>query len=65
MSTRTTETTVTFERHFKLITLEERQPPGTYRVVVEEEERLGVSFPAYRRSAPMPHIPGGLCTHWA
>lgn len=53
MSARTVETTVTFARPFKLEALDELQPPGTYRVVTDEEEILGVSFLAYRRTATM------------
>ena len=40
-----------------LSTLEARQPAGTYRLVVDEEEILGLSFLAYRRTATMLHIP--------
>jgi hypothetical protein len=53
VSTRTTETTVTFERAFTLNALEGPQPPGIYRLVIDEEEILGVSFLAYRRAATM------------
>lgn len=51
MPTRTTETTVTFERPFRLEALNGPQPPGTYRVMIDEEEILGISFLAYRRTA--------------
>ncbi|WP_343033014.1 hypothetical protein [Chelativorans xinjiangense] len=33
-----------------------RQPAGTYRLVVDEEEIFGLSFLAYRRTATMLHI---------
>ena len=45
MSTRTTETTVTFRRSFTLLALEGAQPAGTYRLVTEEEQ---VSRPVLR-----------------
>ena len=57
MATRTTETTVTFRRSFDLTAIEERQPPGTYRLVIDEDEILGVSFLAYRRTATMLQTP--------
>jgi hypothetical protein len=65
MSTRTTETTVTFERPFTLKALDGVQPPGTYRLVIDEDEIEGVSFLAYRRAATMLQTPelsvrGGL-----
>lgn len=40
-----------------LSALEARQPAGTYRLVVDEEEIPGLSFLAYRRTATMLHIP--------
>jgi hypothetical protein len=33
------------------------QPAGTYRLVTDEEEILGLTFPAYRRTATVLHIP--------
>ncbi|RXF69223.1 hypothetical protein [Hansschlegelia zhihuaiae] len=57
MATRTTETTVTFERSFDLTAIEERLPPGTYRLVIDEDEILGISFLAYRRTATMLQTP--------
>ncbi|GLK54290.1 hypothetical protein JOD31_001457 [Methylopila capsulata] len=51
MSTRTSETTVTFGHPFRLAAIGDAQPAGTYRVVVDEEEILGLSFLAYRRTA--------------
>ena len=57
MPTRTTETTVTFQRSFELTAIEERQPPGTYRLVIDEDEILGVSFLAYRRTATLLQTP--------
>ena len=54
---RTTETTVTFTRPFRLPPLEARQPPGTYRLVIDEEEVPGLSFLAFRRTATMLALP--------
>ena len=57
MPDRTTETSVTFQNAFKLTSFDTEQPAGTYRLVVDEEEVLGVSFLAYRRTATMLHTP--------
>ena len=57
MSVRTTETTVTFKRPFTLPSVDSPQPAGTYRLVMDEEEILGLSFLAFRRTATMLHIP--------
>lgn len=57
MTIRTTEHTVSFNHPFKLHACDAFQPPGTYRVVVDEEEILGVTFLAYRRTATMLHTP--------
>jgi len=57
MALRTTETTVTFKHPFTLTSLDGRQPAGTYRLVMDEEEILGLSFLAFRRTATMLHIP--------
>ena len=54
---RTTETMVTFRHPFTLAALEAAQPAGTYRVVTEEELIPGLSFPAFRRTATMLHLP--------
>ncbi len=54
---RSTETTVTFRRPFTLLALDGSQPAGTYRLVTDEEEILGLSFLAYQRAATMLHIP--------
>jgi hypothetical protein len=54
---RTTETTITFRRPFTLSALDKAQPPGTYRVVTEEEEIDGLSFVAFRRTAILMHLP--------
>jgi hypothetical protein len=60
MADRTTETTVTFKHPFSLTSLDSRQPAGTYRLVMDEEEILGLSFLAFRRTATMLHIPALL-----
>ncbi|MBL8669673.1 MAG: hypothetical protein JNK11_03375 [Alphaproteobacteria bacterium] len=57
MSTRTTESTVTFERPFTLASQDGQFPAGTYLLVVDEELIEGVSFPAYRRTATTLHTP--------
>lgn len=57
MSTRTTETTVTFRRPFTLLALGGQQPAGTYRLVTEEEQIPGLSFVAFRRTATLLHLP--------
>lgn len=57
MTVRTTERTVTFARPFRMRALDRTQPAGTYRVVTDEEEIIGLSFLAFQRTATMLHIP--------
>lgn len=57
MSTRITETMVTFTRPFSLTGIDAVQPPGTYEVVTEEEQIEGLSFVAFRRLATTLHLP--------
>lgn len=57
MSVRTTDTEITFRRPFRLSAFETRQPAGTYRLVIDDEEIFGLSFLAYRRMATMLHTP--------
>ena len=57
MTTRTTETTVTFRRPFTLAALDGAQPAGTYRVETDEELLSGLSFDAFQRVATMLHLP--------
>lgn len=57
LGNRSTESLATFQHPFKLSALDAEQPPGTYRVVVDEEEILGLSFLAFRRVATLLHIP--------
>jgi len=49
MSTRTIQTTITFNRPFTLSSVEGWQPAGTYRLESEEEQIEGLSFSAFRR----------------
>ncbi len=57
MSMRTTETTITFKNPFTLTPIGGPQSAGTYRLVTDEEEVLGLSFLAFRRVATMLHVP--------
>lgn len=57
MAFRTTETTITFRRPFTLTSIDAQQPAGTYRVVIDEEEILGLSFLAFQRTRTTLHIP--------
>ena len=57
MTARTTETTVTFTRSFKLSSFDCQQSAGTYRLVIDEEEIVGLSFLAYQSTATMLHTP--------
>ena len=57
MPDRSTETMVTFRYSFTLRSSDAALPAGTYRLVIDEEEILGLSFPAYRRTAGTLHTP--------
>lgn len=57
MNVRTRETTITFDHPFHLSEAEGDLPAGTYRIVIDEEQLLGLSFIAYRRMATMLHTP--------
>jgi hypothetical protein len=57
MTTRTTESEITFSRPFVLSSLVMPLDPGTYRLVVDEELIEGLSFPAYRRTGTHLEIP--------
>lgn len=68
MPTRTIEATVTFAHPFSLAALDEPQPPGKYRVMIDEEEIVGLSFLAFRRVATILQLPalpalGGPARH--
>ena len=51
MTMRTTKSTVTFLRPFRLGTFGEQLPAGRYPIETDEELLEGMSFPAYRRTA--------------
>jgi hypothetical protein len=53
MTMRTTKSTVTFVRPFRLGAFGEQLPAGRYPVETDEELLEGVSFPVYRRTATM------------
>src|SRR5688572_25579343 len=53
MVMRTTKSTVTFVRPFRLGAFGEQLPAGRYPVETDEELLEGVSFPVYRRTATM------------
>lgn len=57
MVSRTTEATVTFAHPFTLASLDEPQPAGRYRLVIDEEEIVGLSFLAFRRTATVLELP--------
>jgi hypothetical protein len=53
MTMRTTKSTVTFVRPFRLGAFGEQLPAGRYPIETDEELLEGVSFPVYRRTATM------------
>jgi len=57
MTVRTTKSTVTFECPFVLGDFNEIFPPGSYDVETDEELLEGLSFPAYRESQALIHLP--------
>lgn len=57
MPVRTTKKTMTFVNAFSLGTLDEVLPPGTYEIETNEELLEGLSFPAYRRTLALLHLP--------
>ena len=57
MSVRTTESTVTFSKSFRMADSDDLLPPGTYRLITDDEELPGMSFISYRRVATMLMIP--------
>jgi hypothetical protein len=57
MTTRTTETTITFRQPFTLSSVDGVQPAGTYRLVTDEDEIPGLSFLALHRTATMLQLP--------
>ncbi len=57
MTTRTTPTVVHFNAAFALPGLDAPQPPGDYRVDIDEEPLEGASRVAWRRVATFIHLP--------
>jgi len=57
MTIRTTETSVTFRRPFRLRGVGRELPAGAYRVETDEELLQNTSFLAYQRVATMLHLP--------
>jgi hypothetical protein len=57
MAIRATETTVRFRHPFTLTFLNCPQPAGTYPLVTDEEETLGLSFLVVQRTVTMLYIP--------
>lgn len=57
MTTRSTETKVTFIHPFKLAAFDAPKPGGTYLLVVEEEQIEGLTFTAFRRTATTLYTP--------
>lgn len=58
MNTRSRDKAWTFNKAFMLKGIGRLLPPGTYRVVTDEEPIEGLSFSAYRRVATMMFVPG-------
>ena len=58
MLRRAHDQTWTFNKAFLLKGVDRLLPPGSYRVVTDEELIEGLSFPAYRRVATMMFVPG-------
>ncbi len=58
MTIRTSTTTVTFSKPFRLACLNEMLPPGSYSVETDEELIEGMSFSAYRRILTIIHLDG-------
>ena len=62
MTVRTTESTVTFAHPFVLASHDAPLPAGTYRLTTDEEEIIGLSFLAFRRTATLLHLPAIAAT---
>ena len=58
MLRRSRDRTWIFNKAFVLNGVDHLLPPGSYRVVTDEELIEGLSFPAYRRIATMMFVPG-------
>ncbi|MER2604391.1 MAG: hypothetical protein ABTQ29_01010 [Siculibacillus sp.] len=57
MSVRTTASTVTFAHPFTATGFDRELPAGTYRLMTDEEEIIGLSFLAFRRTATFLNVP--------
>ena len=57
MSMRSTERTITFARSFRLSALDGPQPPGSYRLLTEEQRLEGLSFDAFQRVRTLLYLP--------
>jgi hypothetical protein len=58
MFTRSHSKSVVFRHPFELKGVDRILPPGTYRVVTDEELIEELSFPAYRRISTVIFVPG-------
>jgi len=54
---RTSKKTVTFRKPFALAGFDEKLPAGTYEIETDEELLHGISFPVYRRTLTLLHLP--------
>lgn len=57
MTERTIETEITFTHPFELDSFVKPFEAGTYRLIVDEEEIEGLSFPVFRRTSTQLEIP--------
>jgi len=57
MSMRSTERTITFAHPFLLSVFDGPQPPGTYRLLTEEQRLEGLSFEAFQRVRTLLYLP--------
>lgn len=61
MTIRTSQRTIRLDTPFQLAGMDSVQPAGLYTLETDEELILGLSFPAYRRTATrlfLPVVPG-------
>ena len=57
MTVRSSNTTVTFQHPFTMLSVTGRLPAGTYRVFMDYEDTPGISFVTSKRIATRLHIP--------
>lgn len=57
MPMRTIATTVTFKAPFRLSSIDDEQPAGTYRIETDEERIDGLSFNAFHRLSTTLFLP--------